>query len=240
MIITFHGTGAGTGRLGRKPSCIEVESVQTRLLLDAGSYPAGEPKQLDAIIISHTHPDHVCALPQILMDNHLWHKKLPDIFVPSRDRESTLRMLFMTNTELYYNGIGTIDDGFGFNIGNLHIMPILNSHSLKTMSDGAFRSFSFYIGNEKERIYYSGDVGSFEEIVSHLACAFRYQTAIIEGSHYDLNLLYQMPKILGNKMPERILLTHVWNPKRVPERPYVEIPDFVTTVNDGDIINTKE
>lgn len=238
MIITFHGTGAGTGRLGRKTSCIEIESRGTRLLLDAGSCPNGEPKPLDGIVISHTHPDHICALPQILMDNWLWgYGRSAKTHIPEIDRDAIIAYLMSTMTGGFFAGI---NDGFAFDIQDFHIMPIANKHSERYMMGKKDGSFSFYVNTHLERLYYSADVADFQEILDHLASSFYYETAIIEGAHYDLRLLAKMPEILTDRMPKRVLLTHVWNPKNNPQRPFVEIPEFITVVNDGDIIDTEK
>lgn len=70
MRLTIHG---GVGEKGR--TCIGVEAAATRLLLDVGvdtsaprgprHYPAITPeelRQIDAIIVTHAHEDHVAAL----------------------------------------------------------------------------------------------------------------------------------------------------------------------------------
>lgn len=67
MKITFHG---GAGEVGR--SCIEVQTKESRVLLDCGlkltahgsQYPIGvKDYNFDACIISHAHLDHTGGLP---------------------------------------------------------------------------------------------------------------------------------------------------------------------------------
>src|SRR3954454_14290039 len=69
MRLTVLGAGpAYTDRRGSTGACYLVEHDGTRLLLDLGQgsfpriFPHVEPEDLDAIVISHLHPDHFIDL----------------------------------------------------------------------------------------------------------------------------------------------------------------------------------
>jgi ribonuclease Z len=72
MRITFLGTSAAAPAVERGATAIFVEHEGTNILLDCGEGTArqmlsmvGGPRRLDALCISHEHPDHVCGVPGI-------------------------------------------------------------------------------------------------------------------------------------------------------------------------------
>lgn len=74
--LTFLGTGNAFGIGGRRPSSYLIEGSHT-LLLDCGPsiLPAlrGKNKSfldIDAILLSHLHPDHYLGIPQLIIENY--------------------------------------------------------------------------------------------------------------------------------------------------------------------------
>ena len=74
--LTFLGTGNAFGIGGRRQSSYLIEGSHT-LLLDCGpsTIPAlrGKNKSfldIDAILLSHLHPDHYLGIPQLIIENY--------------------------------------------------------------------------------------------------------------------------------------------------------------------------
>lgn len=90
MKLTFLGTSSGMAVLDRSFSAILVETEKKHFLLDVGEGTTRQmlrlgfsPDSVEAILLSHTHPDHVGGLPTLLQWMHLSGRKLPlSIYVP--------------------------------------------------------------------------------------------------------------------------------------------------------------
>lgn len=73
--VLFVGTGDAFGSGGRRNSAILVRDAGTTLLLDCGPTTlAGlklmgiDPREIDAIALSHFHGDHIAGVPFLLLD----------------------------------------------------------------------------------------------------------------------------------------------------------------------------
>ncbi len=120
---------------------------ETRILFDAGKNnkylcekleSIGEnPKEINAVIISHTHKDHISALEVFIKRNH------PKVYVTRMMKKD---LLFLND----YDDVVLYDDDFY--IENIKIETIHSSHDV---ADG--RNFIIDTGNEK--IVYLTDTG---------------------------------------------------------------------------------
>ena len=73
--VVFVGTGDAFGSGGRRNSAILVRDGCGSLLLDCGPTTLGglkslgiDPREIDAIAISHFHGDHAAGVPFLLID----------------------------------------------------------------------------------------------------------------------------------------------------------------------------
>ncbi len=78
MRVTFIGSGDAFGSGGRFNTCIMVETVATRLLVDCGASSLValrklgiDPNSIDGIAVGHLHGDHFGGLPFFLLDAQL-------------------------------------------------------------------------------------------------------------------------------------------------------------------------
>jgi ribonuclease BN (tRNA processing enzyme) len=198
-----------------------IEHEGRLTLLDCGSGVGRNFKrmgfeyaQLGRIVISHTHPDHVCELPLVIQHVHLTKKSEPlEIFVPEEFEapfNQMIRAMYVIPERLavplrirgYRPGviserpfpIAAVANGhlgpYAPDVGRLGLPNKLQSHSLKATIGG-------------ETMIYSGDVGSFEDVRPHLGVC---NLLILETSHIDIATVREYAE---SHPALRIVLTHV-------------------------------
>lgn len=165
----------GSGSKGNSTLLIESN---LKILIDVGfSYPKMkmllekhdyEPSMIDAILITHTHKDHIAGLSSFVKKNSIkvyanevLYKELSKII----DEES----LILVDNE--------------FNIGNLFITTIKTSHD----SDG---SVGFIIENDNKSIVYITDTGYINQ--RNLKKIVNKNLYIFESNH-DVSMLMNGP-----------------------------------------------
>jgi len=155
MYLTIH---RGTHEIGG--SCVELQTKQARILIDLG-LPLTEDKpkdkkqlikllpkglndmpELDAILISHAHPDHYGLLSFL-------HQDVPMYMSKGTKKLIEISYIFnQSNCDLKH--VTTIEAWKPFEIKDIKITPYLVDHS-------GFDAMAFLIEAENKRIFYSGD-----------------------------------------------------------------------------------
>ena len=157
-------------------SCLELQSRESRILLDFGMPLVdadGQPidsniirKQsqtsliqkgllprieglygnekpiIDAILISHPHPDHYGLLSFV-------DEQIP-VYMSRGCKKLIELSYFFKQTDCNLKNVRTVDTWQSFSIGNFTITPYLVDHS-------GFDSLAYLIEGEDKRIFYSGD-----------------------------------------------------------------------------------
>lgn len=109
--VTILGSGSPLPDPNRAGSCQLVEAGGTRLLVDAGRgvvmrlAAAGvTPAMLDAILVTHLHSDHLCALNDVITTHWVMSAEPTPItiFGPERTREVVDGMLLMLAADIEY------------------------------------------------------------------------------------------------------------------------------------------
>lgn len=144
MRITIH---RGSKEIGG--TCIELATLQTKLLLDLGA-PLSEnrkefdPKQLraDAVLVSHPHQDHYGFIEHLDMKTPVYIGALAQSLIDAT-------RVFLRR-DLPRNNFHHFTQGNVFQIGDFTITPHLVDHS-------AVDAYAFLVEAEGKRIYYSGD-----------------------------------------------------------------------------------
>ena len=163
---------------GSKGNCTYIESASTKLLIDDGiNYPRiknaleeieVDPKQIDGIIISHTHSDHIGGLSSLI-------KKID---IPVYIREELYSEIKKIIPE---KNIVVIDEP-NLIINDLEIKYINGSHDVP--------AFGFVISDNKHKILYLTDTGyinrKYYKELENLAAY------IIESNH-DEKMLMEGP-----------------------------------------------
>jgi len=134
-------------------SCVEVESMGQRLLLDVGlpledvqgrqfpPLPALDHDSLVAIVISHPHQDHYGLLP--------WMPKVPVVMGAAARRIIEAAAPFMCQPSCSVAG-PVLADRKPMTVGPFSITPFLVDHS-------AYDAYALLIESEGKSLFYSGD-----------------------------------------------------------------------------------
>lgn len=166
---------------GSKGNCTWIASEKTQLLVDAGlsgleisrrlEKAGGKPKNIDAIIVTHEHRDHVGSLGVLSRRYNL------PIFI-TRD---TLSSLPPRTTPLFETFL--FQAGKSFRLGDLQIHPFSVPHD-------AADPVGFTIKNANSSIGICTDLGMSTKLV--LNCLKNCNAVIIEANH-DTDLLLNGP-----------------------------------------------
>lgn len=175
--IIFTGTGSGKTSLNRFHSSFIIDNTKFKLLVDAGDSVSRalikseiDINEIDGIIITHFHPDHICGLPSLLIQMKMLKRVNPlKLFIHS-SLESDLKKLLVStyviperlNFDLQLIGFNfndeiQVDEDFKTKaIKNSH----LNKYEYFAKSEKislASASLLFSVGGKT--VFYSGDIG---------------------------------------------------------------------------------
>jgi len=157
-MLNFLGIGSAFNtELGN--TCAFFKRQSSILFIDCGSNVFSRIKRLDMlkdisnlyIIITHTHPDHVGSLGELIFYCHYILNKKPVIFFPDSCLLSSILGNMGVNTEFYQINSATSakiqDDSFG--IVDLTFIPSSHVNNIP--------SYGILLKNDGQKIYYSGD-----------------------------------------------------------------------------------
>jgi len=214
------GTGSGLLSPGRNASSYLLETEEGDILFDAGE-PVSitltarnyDWRRLQAVMISHTHPDHMGGFPLLIQQIHLSRRKEKlHIYAPSE------------YTGLIYEHLGIhylFPDYFSFEfkafnlgkekifLGKAEVTPIETEHltyvkeKITPGYPNMCEAFSFKVKIEDRTVLYSADIKSFSEIEKHL---FGCNYALIETTHIELASVMEWA---GKNPSCKIIITHI-------------------------------
>lgn len=167
MKITFLGTGTSQGIpvigcgckvcLSSNPKdkrlrvSVLVETDDKTIVIDSGPdfryqmLRAGV-KDLDAILFTHEHKDHVAGLDDIRPFNYLLHKKI-DVYATPRVQEALKREFSYIFSEIKYLGIPQINlntvTEAQFDVGETTVIPIEVLHYKLPVTGYRFKDFTY-------------------------------------------------------------------------------------------------
>ncbi len=218
--LTILGSGSGMPQSKRTCSGYLIEHDGRLTLLDCGSGVSRSFQaqgfsltELDRVVISHTHPDHVTDLPLLIQHCHLSKKTTPlDVFVPSE---------FVDPFNQIIRAMYVIPERFlfavnirGYEAGVLLKRPVkieafANCHLAHYETDIArlglankMQSFSLRVRVDATTVFYSGDIRSFEDVVTVIGDS---DFVILETSHVDL---VKVGEFIRSHSSIQFILTH--------------------------------
>jgi len=204
-IVQWTVLGSGSGIPSKNRACCgHLLSLNGRsIMFDCGSgvmssyLCAGHGREeLEAILISHTHADHITDLPIIIQ----WLKAMTrmddlDIYLPEeaiRPINAYLDAVYLFREKLPFRlNLRPLTESILLLGGKLNIASVPNSHEYGNRGfiasagyPNRMECFSFSIIIEGgRRIFYSADIGSFEEIEHYIQ---NIDLLVLETSHVDL------------------------------------------------------
>ncbi len=222
MKIKALGTGSAFARPPLYNASLLIETkAQKRFLVDCGnSVPLGldkaglGPKDLDGILITHIHLDHIGGLEEIAFKNMymLGGHKTPLIapkavieglkkrLMPALWRDHTGRLTL----EDYFQ-VKAVDPDKSYKLGDFSYTFIPVKHVL------AFPSYAIYFKTPRRRTFFSADAMFDAELITRMAKisdVIIYDTQLFTGGvHCSLEELQTLPK----EIKKKILCHHYGN-----------------------------
>ena len=227
--FTILGSSSGLPQANRACSGYLLKVGESLNLIDCGGgvcqsflRQGFDPIKLDRVFISHTHSDHVCELTLVIQMLHvLGSKRELEIYLPDEFLEpfkAWLNAVYMfperVNPELRIDSYleGVIFDG------EFKVTVYPNNHHKKAAEtikqlglSNKMQCNSLRFDAKNGSVFYSADVGSFEDIRPHL---INLDYAIVESTHIDLNDFFEFAR---NSDVKNWILTHLGNEEEVAE-----------------------
>jgi phosphoribosyl 1,2-cyclic phosphate phosphodiesterase len=216
----------------RLRSSILVQSNETSLVVDTTpdfryQMLRTKTKQLDAVLFTHPHKDHIAGLDDIRAFNFFTGKPL-DIYANALTEEAIRRDFYYAFTETRYSGVPemnmiSIDDSF-FYVGDIPVQPIQVMHHKMPVLGFRFGDFTYITDAnriddaEKEKIK-----GSKVLVLN----ALRKETHLSHFTLYDaVNMALEL------KVPE-VYFTHISHQLGKHEDINSELPPHIRLAYDG-------
>ena len=219
--LLLLGTASGLPVADRSSSAIYLSAQGKSFLLDCGEGVSNSIlknkvpfNQIEAIFITHTHPDHCAGLPLLMQLMHVNERVQPlTIFLPEEAIDPIIRYLwscylFPEFVTFQYH-LRKLDQNTNYSSGSLFINAHPNSHLRyyqKVISDNIYlnqmQAYSLTIQAGEKKIVYSSDLGAISDLNGIAPDA---DLLIVEGLHLKAEELFA--KIAEWKVKQTIL-TH--------------------------------
>ena len=248
MKITFLGTGTSQGvpviacncavcmsdnkKDKRLRSSILIESEETKIVIDTGpdfrqQMLRENVQQLDAVVFTHEHKDHVAGLDDVRAFNFKQQKDM-DIYATLDVQNALKREFYYAFADKKYPGVpllklNTISDKT-FKVGDITLLPIDVWHF--KMPVKAFRIKNFTYITDANRI-------EEEEIKKIEGSEIIVINALRKEEHMSHFNLKQALDLLDRLKPKQAYLTHISHLMGKHEDVLSELPDYVTIAYDG-------
>ena len=258
MKLTFLGTGTSQGvpvigcrcevcrsaderdRRLRTSAMVEVGGV--RLVIDAGPDFRQQMlregvRQIDAILLTHGHTDHVAGLDDVRAFNFVDYPEIHrvDIYAAPYTTQTVLKVFDYAFAQNKYRGVPeidlhTIDVGQPFKVGEVEIIPIAGKHS-------RFDVTGYRIGNLVYMTDFKqlcdGEIEKLRGVDTLVVNALRFAT------HYSHFNVEEAMAIIEQVAPQQAYLTHMSHEIGLYAKTNSELPNGVALAYDGLTIEIK-
>ena len=246
--ITFLGTGTSQGipvitcncevcqsddqRNNRLRVSILIETADKIIVIDSGpdfryQMLRAKVKDLDAILYTHEHKDHVAGLDDIRPFNYLLHKNI-DIYATNRVQDALKREFSYIFSDITYPGLPQIElhsiDHDPFYIGETKIIPLAIMHYKLPILGFRIGDFT-YITDAK--IISEETINKVKGTKILIVNALQRQAHI---SHFTLNEAVEFAEKIG---AEQTYFTHISHNLGLHEEVEKELPKGIKLAYDG-------
>lgn len=221
MELTILGAGPGMPQIDKHLSSILIRKAEQLILADCGDSCAHrllehkiEADELDAIFITHYHPDHIGGIFMILQMLYLQNRKRDLLlFLPERLASflEILQLMYtypqkfgfnllirdMEQAELYFDWIYAVPNDHLYRYAS-----IINEHKLPNQ----MRSWSLCFSGKQGKFVYTSDIETTDCILEILKEA---HTVLVDAGHPEAEQIIKL-KYAGIK---KIILTHGITPE---------------------------
>jgi len=246
--VTFLGTGTSQGipviacpcevchstnpRDNRLRTSVMITEQDFTLVVDSGpdfrqQMLREQVKKLDAIVITHSHNDHIAGLDDIRAFNYFSQKPM-DVYATSEVQEGIRREFFYAFEGNDYPWLPKMKfytiDARPFTIGPFKIIPVeVLHHRLPVMG------FRFSTGAGGEDFTYITDAnfiapGEIDKILGTRVLVLNALRKDKHISHFSLNEAIEMSKVIG---AEQTYLTHISHQMGLHDDISEELPSTV-------------
>jgi ribonuclease BN (tRNA processing enzyme) len=249
-LISWTVLGSSSGEVSLERNCSgHILNYNGRLcLFDCGSGVASsfrrsgfESSDLSAVIISHTHPDHISDLPFFIQMLYLEEKRdWLDIYLPSEavlPVRNYLNACYLFKEKLPFElTLIPVNESIELPDIGLTVNSISNAHlrsNAELITDSGYpnqmKSYSFEIitGSDR-RIFYSADLASIQEIEDFLG---DLDLLVIETTHVDINRIIDLK---SRFKINKVLLSHI------SDENYRNIAKFIDQTSNKGLIMAED
>lgn len=252
MKITFLGTGTSQGVpviacncevcISKNPkdkrlrTSILIEHKGKVIVVDTGpdfrqQMLRADVQQLDAVVFTHEHKDHVAGLDDVRAFNFKQKKDMP-IYATAEVQSALVREFHYAFSEYKYPGVPqlklhTINDA-NFKVGDVKLTPINVWHY--KMPVKAFRVGGFTYITDANRI----EDKELEKIRGSEVIVINALRKTDHISHFKLS---EAVDLLQQLQPKKAYLTHISHLLGKHDLVQKELPDFIQIAHDGLILN---
>ncbi len=248
MKVTFLGTGTSQGvpvilctchvcksfdlRDKRLRASVMIEVDDQTLIIDTGpdfrqQMLQSKAKNVDAILFTHEHKDHIAGLDDIRAFNYV-QKRPMDVYAEKRVQEALKREYAYVFAEFKYPGIPEMNmhliENTSFKINSIEVIPIRVMHYMLPIFGFRIHDFT-YITDAN----FISDV-ELEKVKGSKVVVINALHKKKHISHYNLESALQ---VLDKIKPERAYLTHISHTMGLHSEEEKQLPDFVKFAYDG-------
>ncbi|MCK4631867.1 MAG: ribonuclease Z, partial [candidate division Zixibacteria bacterium] len=215
------GSSSGFPQADRATAGYVLKAGESLSLIDCGGGVTSsflkrglDPLAVKRILVSHSHPDHCCELPLFIQLIYLSGREEPlDLYLPSEFVEpfrAYMNATYLIAEKLPFEVrfVGYEDD-FSFE-DDISVKAVANNH-LKGYADlieklnlpNEMQCYSLRIEVGDQTIFYSADIGTFDDIKNHLD---GHSLVVLESTHVDLDQFFEFAQEIS---VGRYLISHL-------------------------------
>ena len=247
MKVTFLGTGTSQGipviacqckvcqskdpRDSRLRCSILVEVDDLTLAIDSGpdfrqQMLRAKVQQLDAILLTHEHKDHVAGMDDIRAFNFI-NRKPMDIFAEERVQSALRREFAYVFADYKYPGIPRINlhaiENKPFHVNGVEVIPIRVQHYRLPIFGFRIKDFTYIT----DASYISG-----QEIGKVKGSRYLVVNALRKEKHLTHFNLEEAEKLIRQVSPEKAFITHISHQFGLYADLAKELPEGITMAYD--------